>query len=473
MMLKAFCHVIQAFLDKVNYGYIFEFLKIRVINNLGADMLKKSYDNSLLLNEILESMGTIIEFDLEDYETHQHAVRVAEGAVFVAEKMGLDADTIQKLYFAALLHDIGKITVSADLLHKRERLTDDEYSQVKNHTVTGSRIIASLPGMTSLASWVRWHHEWWDGSGYPDGLKEAEIPLPVQILSILDMFDSIQTPRADRDPRQKEEAVRIITEQRGTHFNPELVDIVLELIHDSHVSISEKPHRDFAALKKKYVDVPFHDSDKNFWQSSNIESLYYILKLFADVIDSKNEYTRGHSTRVSVLAKILCEKMGMPHEDLLKVEIAGLLHDAGKVTIPIEILNKQDSLTEEEWAIVRAHTTKTFEIIGYSAALREIAFIAACHHERYDGNGYPMKLAKDEIPFLSHVIAVADTYDAVTSARAYHPQRSAEYAYNIIREVSGRQLHPDVVETLLAIPPKHIEGIVDMHISSYAPVQIS
>jgi HD-GYP domain-containing protein (c-di-GMP phosphodiesterase class II) len=159
--------------------------------------------------------------------------------------------------------------------------------------------------------------------------------------------------------------------------------------------------------------------------------------------------------------------MNMSHEDLLKVEIAGLLHDAGKVTIPIEILNKQDSLTEEEWRIIRAHSAKTFEIIGYSAALREIAFIAACHHERYDGNGYPMQLAKDEIPFLSHVIAVADTYDAVTSARAYHPQRTAEYAYNIIRDVSGRQLHPQVVDVLLSFPPKHIEGIVDMHISPY------
>jgi HD-GYP domain-containing protein (c-di-GMP phosphodiesterase class II) len=114
-----------------------------------------------------------------------------------------------------------------DLLNKRESLTQVEYDQVKNHSVTGSRIIASLPGMTSLASWIRWHHEWWDGSGYPDGLKAEEIPLPVQILSVLDMFDSIQTPRADRDPRKKTEAVRIITEQRGTHFNPEIVDVVL------------------------------------------------------------------------------------------------------------------------------------------------------------------------------------------------------------------------------------------------------
>lgn len=422
--------------------------------------------NTLLLNEILESMGTVIEYNLDDYYTHQHAIRVAEGAVVVGQRMGLKDAELQKLYFAGLLHDIGKITVPIDLLNKQEKLSSREYDEIKYHSVAGSRMVAALPGMTQLASWIRWHHEWWDGSGYPDGLKGDEIPLPVQILSILDMFDSLQTPRPDREPFDQETALKMVYEHKGTHFSPDLVDVVMELTDGGHVDASDKPTVRFTELKQRYVDVPFTDYDQNFWQFSQINSLYHVLKLFAHVIDSKHTHTRGHSTRVSVLAKLLCERMHLSHEEILKVEIAGLLHDAGKVTIPIKILNKETELSEEEWQVIRMHTTKTFEIIGYSNTMREIGFIAACHHERFDGKGYPLQLSSSEIPFLSHVIAVADTYDAITSARAYHPERTSEYAYQVIRDVCGSQLHPDVVKALLDIPSKHIQALIDMHSKS-------
>ncbi|MFW5808263.1 MAG: HD-GYP domain-containing protein, partial [Spirochaetota bacterium] len=236
-----------------------------------------------------------------------------------------------------------------------------------------------------------------------------------------------------------------------------------ELTGDGHVAAGYKPTERFTELKRQFVDVPFEDYDTDFWHFSGINSLYHVLKLFAHVIDSKHVHTRGHSTRVAVLSKLLCERMKLPHEDILKVEIAGLLHDAGKVTIPIEILNKESKLTDEEWEIIKSHTTRTFEIIGYSNTMREIGFIAACHHERFDGRGYPLQLGENEIPFLSHVIAVADTYDAITSARAYHPDRNPEYAYQIIADVSGTQLHPEVVGHLLNIPPKHIQALIDMH----------
>lgn len=366
--------------------------------------LSVQYDNSLLLNEILESLGTVIEYDLHDYETHQHALRVGEGCVIVGDRLGLEADTIQKLYYAGVLHDIGKITIPLTLLNKKDKLTDEEYDEVKEHAISGSRIVASLPGMTKLASWVRWHHEWWDGSGYPDGLAGEEIPVAVQILSILDMFDSMQTPRADRNPRAQEEVIELMKRESGLHFSPQMVDTVLTLVEEGLLEKGESKSEHFKELKAKYVDVPFHDYDTQFWQRSGISSLYPVLKLFAHVIDSKHTHTHGHSTRVSALSKLLGERMGLPHDEVLKAEIAGFLHDAGKVTIPMEILNKETELSEEEWAIIKKHTTKTFEIIGYSSTLREIAFIAACHHERYDGKGYPMQLAKNEVPLLSSPI---------------------------------------------------------------------
>jgi HD-GYP domain-containing protein (c-di-GMP phosphodiesterase class II) len=425
--------------------------------------MEERKNNTLLLNEILESLGTVVEYNLDDHYTHQHALRVGEGAVVVGERMELEDPVLQKLYYAGVLHDIGKISVPIEILNKKADLTKQEFKEIKSHAISGGRMVAGLPGMTELASWIRWHHEWWDGSGYPDGLKGEEIPLPVQILSILDMFDSLQTPRPDRGALSKEQAFEIMQEHKGNHFSPELVDVVLELAIEGHVDSGRDRTERFMELKKRVVDVPFEDYDKDFWYFSGINSLYHVLKLFAHVIDSKHIHTKGHSTRVSVLAKLLCERMKMSHEDILKAEIAGLLHDAGKVTIPVEILDKADSLTEEEWNIIRTHTTKTFEIIGYSETMKEIGFIAACHHERYDGKGYPLQLAANEIPYLSHVIAVADTFDAITSARAYHPERSPEYAYQIISEISGTQLHPEIVKQLLLIPPKHVQALIDMH----------
>ena len=427
------------------------------------NILKNNHvDNSMLINECLESLALVLEYDLKDFPSHQHAIRVGEGCVLIGEKVGLDAVTLQRMYYAGLLHDVGKIAIDTGLLARKGRLSEEEFQIVKQHTIFGSRILAPLPGLSQLALLVRWHHEWWDGSGYPDGLKGNEIPIEVQILSAIDCFDSMQTPRLDRDRLTPEKAYEIIKQEIGSHFNPEIIDLLFEMIKEKTL-IPGKSSNKFLELKKKYVDVPIKTHIGEYADGTDIIGLYPILRLFARVIDAKHKYTRGHSTRVSILAKYIADKMKLPAGDIFKVEAAGLLHDAGKVSVPLNILDKPGRPDDKEWDSIKQHPGFSYSILNKISSLIDIAEVAASHHERHDGTGYPDNLKGDEINPLSQIIALADTYDAITSSRAYRKGQSPEYAFSVIKDNLNTQFNPEIGKFFLSTPPKYIEALFDMY----------
>jgi HD-GYP domain-containing protein (c-di-GMP phosphodiesterase class II) len=145
-----------------------------------------------------------------------------------------------------------------------------------------------------------------------------------------------------------------------------------------------------------------------------------------------------------------------------KVEIAGLLHDAGKVSIPNEILDKDGKPDDVEWNYIRGHPVHSFDILSKISSLQDIAEIAHHHHERLDGSGYPGNLSGNTIHLLSQIIAVADTYDAITSTRTYRMGRSPEDAYDVIRQDLGSKFNKEVGMALLTTPPKYIAALFDM-----------
>jgi len=313
---------------------------------------------------------------------------------------------------------------------------------------------------------VRWHHEWWDGTGYPDGLKEEEIPIEVRILCAIDCFDSLQTPRIDRDRLLPEDAYKIIEEEGKRHFGPQILNLVQEMIMEQTLIPGKSSDR-FLSLKEKYIDLPIQrSSESDELESSNIAGLYPILRLFARVIDAKHQYTKGHSTRVSILSKYLAGKMGLSPDSITNVEVAGLLHDAGKVSVPTEILDKPGPPDDNEWKIIKSHAPHSYEILSKISSLKNIANISASHHEKYDGTGYPKHLEGDEINRLAQIIAISDTYDAITSTRAYRKRQSQEFAYNIIRKGIGTQFNPEIAEILLNTRPKYIKALFDMYEAS-------
>ncbi|NOY45822.1 MAG: HD-GYP domain-containing protein [Deltaproteobacteria bacterium] len=171
-------------------------------------------------------------------------------------------------------------------------------------------------------------------------------------------------------------------------------------------------------------------------------------------LETKDAYTHGHSENVTRLAVATARQMGLDHEFCETLRQAGLLHDIGKIGISSSILNKPGRLTPEEYEIIKSHPAMGRRILEPISFLREVVPIVYHHHERFDGEGYPEGLTGEEIPLASRVMAVADTYDAMTSDRAYRRGLSHDVAVAELDRCAGTQFDPECVRAFLAAHPE-------------------
>jgi len=175
------------------------------------------------------------------------------------------------------------------------------------------------------------------------------------------------------------------------------------------------------------------------------------IQMLAGAVDEKDPYTRGHSDRVTKYSLMIAKEMGMDPEFLEILRISAQLHDVGKIGIEDRILKKPGTLTPEEFEIMKTHTTKGANILRPVPQLREMLPGIELHHEALNGRGYPYGLKGDEIPLLARVIAVADTFDALTTNRPYQQAHDPVEALRIIQNLSGQRLDPKAVVALLAV----------------------
>jgi putative nucleotidyltransferase with HDIG domain len=170
-----------------------------------------------------------------------------------------------------------------------------------------------------------------------------------------------------------------------------------------------------------------------------------LLEQLAESLESRDAYTSGHSRRVARHAAMIAKKMGLGPADVAKVRTAAVLHDVGKIDTPSEVLNKPGRLTDEEFDEIKKHPLRGAEMMIERHLDPGLANIVAHHHERLDGKGYPDGLRGDEIPLGARIIAVADTFDALTSTRPYRSARPHKRALRILNQEAGSQLDPDAV----------------------------
>ena len=175
------------------------------------------------------------------------------------------------------------------------------------------------------------------------------------------------------------------------------------------------------------------------------------IQMLAGAVDEKDPYTRGHSDRVTKYSLMIGKEMGLDPEFLETLRISAQLHDVGKIGIEDRILKKPGALTPEEFEIMKTHTTKGANILRPVPQLREMLPGIELHHESLNGRGYPYGLKGGEIPLLARVIAVADTFDALTTNRPYQKAHDSVDALSIINNLSGQRLDPDAVTALLAV----------------------
>jgi putative nucleotidyltransferase with HDIG domain len=171
-------------------------------------------------------------------------------------------------------------------------------------------------------------------------------------------------------------------------------------------------------------------------------------------LDLRDKETEGHTLRVTEKTLELARRMGYPKDEFLQLRYGALLHDIGKMGVPDNILLKPGKLTEEEWEIMRKHPDFAYELLAPIRYLRSAALdIPYCHHEKWDGSGYPRRLKSTQIPLAARIFAVVDVWDAITSNRPYRSAWSREQALKYIRDESGRHFDPQVVEAFLAMIP--------------------
>ncbi len=188
-----------------------------------------------------------------------------------------------------------------------------------------------------------------------------------------------------------------------------------------------------------------------------------ISKAFARVIDMKDRYTNGHSSRVAEYTAMLSRELGYDEETVRKYYCIALLHDVGKIGIPKSVLTKPGKLTREEYELIKSHTSKGYDVLKDISIMPELAIGAQAHHERPDGRGYPGGLSGDDIPRVAQIIAVADCFDAMYSDRPYRKRMNFDRVVSIISKVSGTQLTPDVVDAFLRLVKKGEFRAADDH----------
>ncbi len=176
-----------------------------------------------------------------------------------------------------------------------------------------------------------------------------------------------------------------------------------------------------------------------------------IMITLANTIDAKDKYTKGHSVRVATYSREIAIRMGKSEEEANRIRYIGLLHDIGKIGIPVEIINKKGRLTDEEYSVMKTHPVIGADILKDMTELPEAVVGAHWHHERYDGKGYPNGLHGEEIPETARIIGVADAYDAMTSNRSYRNVLPQEVVRGEIEKGKGTQFDPKIADVMLEI----------------------
>lgn len=366
--------------------------------------------------------------------TSNHGKRVAYMSVCMAEKMGVSDDALRDLAACALLHDnaltqyineefysdisnIDTLKVSSDDITPR---------QLGMHCIYGEKNLEKYPFKTGVKDVILYHHEEADGSG-PFEKKWTEVPLFARIIHFSDMLDAFcKAQKFDEDVFNK--AVHFIEKNKDKRFDSEVTKMFFDAFDKD----------EFSRLGDEHIE-------EYFWEKVPCEKSFYsfnVLKdladLFAKIIDYKSEFTSRHSLGVARTASKISEIMGYDKVICDKMYLAGALHDVGKIAIGNEILEKPARLTDDEFAKMKNHAGYTYMILSKVDGFEEIRDIAAFHHERLDGSGYPFGKRADELTTLQRIMACADIYQALTEKRPYKDGMDHDKACEILKDMADK-----------------------------------
>jgi putative nucleotidyltransferase with HDIG domain len=398
-----------------------------------------------LLEALTEVMGSAKGY------LREHGPMVAMLSTQIGSEMGLSKAECSELFFASVLSDMGMVGLAEDAWENPvPELPPEVRFRVECHPERSEARVQQIPHLSPLAPLVRHHHEWWDGSGYPDRLAADEIPLGAQIMRLADTVAALGQERPHRPPLSSDAIEEVVTSGSGTEFGPEVARCYL-LLHRS----GDVPGYEASAFRHKIMRAAEYLIPEEVSPLSSDQ----LLTIVANLIDAKDPYTGGHSRRVAALAVEVATQLGLGDHMKDTLWAGGYLHDLGKLAVPLRVLTKHGRLTEEEFDFIRAHPTDGAEILESIPSLRHLTTGARYHHERWDGSGYPEGISGDRIPMIARILAVCDSYDAMTSKRAYRDSRTHEDAMEEVERSSGAHFAPSVSEAFLSVPEDVFEAV--------------
>ncbi len=352
----------------------------------------------------------------------QHQQRTA----LVVWKMGkvanLSNERFEKIFIAALLHDIGAFS-----LEEKISLRNYEVENLEEHCIRAELLLNNIPWLKDSARIIRFHHKEWQHWGES---IENILVLESQLLFLADFLERAIN-REHYILHQYENIISKIKSLSGSSLHPLVVDIFVSISQSEEFWLDLVSPRLYSILLN---EGPFRKIEIDY------SDISIIAKLFRNIIDFRSRFTSTHSSGGAASASMLAKIFGFTDAEIGLMEVAGDLHDLGKLAIPNSILNKPGNLTKEEMSVMKCHTYYTYLVINSIGGLSQIAEWAAYHHERLDGTGYPFHCRATELSTGARIMMVADIFTALAEDRPYRKGMSKDGIVQIIKQFSDRSL---------------------------------
>ncbi|WP_018153012.1 HD-GYP domain-containing protein [Leeia oryzae] len=375
--------------------------------------------------------------DLVGVDDVAHGKRVGLMAAECARALGLSSDEVAFLFDLGLLHDIG---VSSTQTHQH-LVSEFDWSSSQVHAEVGHKLLAGFAPLADMALPVKYHHTPWDKlvtlCSDPDLCRKANL------IFLVDRVDALTAPyyASNSVLLHTEEIRAAIAQHAGSYFDPALVSVFMDVSRTEAFWLLLEP-RSVQAYQQDMLATSRATPISR-------QALRQLAEIFSRIVDAKSPFTATHSLGVAHLARYLARQMQVSEERCDQLEIAGLLHDLGKLRVPDEILEKPAKLDKTERAIINAHSFETFQILRNIEGFQEIAHWAAYHHEEPDGTGYPFHLLEKDMPLEARILRVADIFQAMVQNRPYRKGlNETEVMQFMWHLVSEGRIQEDIVQVL-------------------------
>ena len=388
--------------------------------------------------ELLAVLSHVLDYSSSGEVSHHARVAV------LAARMASHLRRVDRIdtFYAALIHDIGLAGEPREPDGYWSLEEESNRPVIRSHPLIGAQLTATIPDWLGVAEIILDHHECFNGHGYPRGKSGDEILPAAQILRFADTCDFALREQAEPELISFLHAVRGRT---AGQVHSSVADAGIEVLGEEGFYAQLLASKDVELLLQSTIRRLAPED----LMTTNAE-VAALLELFGHVADAYHSDRTGHSRRVANLAVLVAMALGLETQETTRIKWAALLHDIGMVAVPKSLLDKPGRLTSEDLDDAHRHIAAAEEFLALVHGLEEVASIVAAHGEAFDGSGYPQGLAGNEIPLGARIIAVCNTFDALTSRRPHREARHISLAIDILVKGSGSLFDPDVVAA--AIP---------------------